>query len=68
MPNYTGIIDNKDVAVKIFNMRPFYGKNPMINWINSSIGDDFFLVPKEIKIRKKYFIRLPQKELKFNGL
>lgn len=52
MPNYTGIINNKDVAVKIFKMRPFHGKNPKINWINSSIGDDFFLVPKEIKIRK----------------
>lgn len=52
MPNYTGIINNKDVAVKIFKMIPFYSKNPMINWINSSIGDYFFLVPKEIKIRK----------------
>lgn len=52
MFNYIGIINNKDVVVKIFKMRFFYGKNFMINWINFLIGDDFLLVLKEIKIRK----------------
>lgn len=52
MFNYIGIINNKDVVVKIFKMIFFYSKNFMINWINFLIGDDFLLVLKEIKIRK----------------